>query len=325
MKNIPYELIARYLAGECSDDEKQQVMEWSRQNPDQMNEFEKMWEQIPSDEFNPDIELALQKVNTRIDTRKEKKPKRLFFLMGGAAAAIAVIFILMNIFTTSTESTIKNFGVNGLLTLSTNMNETVEYQLSDGSKIWLNQSSSIHYPEAFTGDTREIYLEGEAFFDIASNPEKPFIIHANNTQTRVVGTSFGIRAVKEEREVVVTVSSGIINFSTEGKSDHIELKKGEQGICNTEEKKLEKNENPDPNLLAWKTKVIIFNQTSLSEVGKILENVYHIPVSVDDSVANLQITSTFDQLSVEEVLQIIELTLQVKAEKDEEEIRITKN
>lgn len=324
MENIPYELIARYLAGECNDDENQQVLEWSRQHPELMDEFTKMWQQIPSDDFNPDVELALDKVNRRIDIKKKSNPRRIYMIVGGVAAAAAIaIFILINIVGILPNSPTEGFGTdNTMLALNTSINETTEHQLSDGSKVWLNQSSTIRYPETFEGNTREIYLEGEAFFDIAPDAEKPFIIHANNTQTRVVGTSFGIRAIKESDEVVVTVSTGIINFSAEGKSDHIELKRGEQGVCNTEEQKLEKNLNPDPNYLAWKTKILVFKNAPLTEVAGVIEDVYHIPVTVDNSVANLEITSTFDQLGVDEIMRIIELALDVKAENREEGILI---
>ncbi|MDL2302921.1 FecR domain-containing protein [Dysgonomonas sp. OttesenSCG-928-D17] len=327
MKNIPYELIARYLAGECSDDEIQQVLEWSRQHPDLMDEFVSMWQQIPSDEFSPDVEQALQEVNQRIDTTTTKKKPKLFYMLAGSVAAAALIFILVNIIGSLPQSTtdgLKN-DTGSLLALATGLNETTECELSDGSKVWLNQSSAIRYPETFSGNTREIYPEGEAFFDIAPDAKKPFIIHANNTQTRVVGTSFGIRAVAESNEVIVTVSTGIINFSTEGKSDHVELRQGEQGICKPEEQKLEKNTNPDPNYLAWKTKVMVFKQSTLAEVARVIEDVYHTPVTVDSAIADLEITSTFDQLSLDEVTQIIGLTLGVNIESGEKGININRS
>lgn len=314
MENIPYELIARYLAGECSDDEKQQVLEWGKQHPGLMDEFVSLWKQIPANEFIPDVELALQKVNSRLNTVKKSGSKKRYLFIGIAAAAVAAIFILMNIVMTPSGDMPEDLGDGLLLTLSTDIKETKECLLPDGSKVWLNQSSEIRYPEVFTGDTREIYLQGEAFFDIAADADKPFIIHASNTQTRVVGTSFGIRANKESEEVIVTVSTGIVNLLAEGKSEHIQLRHGEQGICNTGEKKLEKNTNPDLNYLAWKTKVLVFKQSSLAEVAKVLEDVYYVPVSVDDSVAGLHLTSTFDQLSLNEIVQIIEITLGVRAE-----------
>ncbi len=314
MENIPYELIARYLAGECNDNEKQQVLEWKLQNPEMMDEFTKMWAEIPSNEFTPDQELALQKVKYRISTQKEKKAKRLPLFVGGIAAAVAIVFILINVIIKETQDNTLQSNDTSWLTLSTDTDEIEEYLLPDGSKVWLNQSSSIQYPQVFEGNTREIHLEGEAFFEIAPNADKPFIIHANNTQTRVVGTSFGVKARKDNSEVIVTVSTGIINFSAEGETDHIQLVKGEQGICNPKERILEKNTSPDPNLLAWKTKILIFEQSSLTQVSKLLEEVYHTPVTVDNSVADLRITSTFDQMSLSEILQIIELTLNIHAE-----------
>ena len=320
MENIPYELIARYLAGECTDDEKQQVLEWSKQHSDLMDEFVSLWKQIPTNEFTPDVEIALQKVSSRIGTPEKSKSKKLFLFVGIAAVAVAAIFILINIVRTSPQGISDNLGGESLLTLSTDIKETKEYLLPDGSKVWLNQSSEIKYPETFTGDTREIYLEGEAFFEIVPNTDKPFIIHANNTQTRVVGTSFGIRANKESKEVIVTVSTGIVNLLAEGKSEHIQLRHGEQGVCSTGDKKLEKNTNPDLNYLAWKTKVLVFKQSSLTEVAKVIVDVYQTPVSVNSSVAGLHLTSTFDQLNLDEILQIIEITLGIKAERNSQGI-----
>jgi len=320
--NIPYELIARYLAGECNNDEKQQVQQWASEHPDLMDEHTKLWQHVPNEEFNPDVEHALKKVNQRIDSKKKNTPQRLYLIVGSAAAAVILLLISVigiqyweasNDITTSST----------LLALETGINETIEYELPDGSKVWLNQTSVVRYPEAFTGDTREIHLEGEAFFDISPDANKPFIIHANNTQTRVVGTSFGIRAVKGEEEVVVTVSTGIINLSTEGKTEHIELRKGEQGICLPKQQVLEKNANPDPNLLAWKTKILIFKQSTLTEVAKVIENTYHTPVTVDPSIAGLQLTSTFEQRSLDEVMKIIELSLQVQAEASSSGILLT--
>lgn len=324
MENIPYELIARYLAGECSDNEKQQVQEWIEKHPETMDEFSKMWQQIPSDEFSPNVDFALQKVSHRIEEKKKVRSKRILMTIGSVAvAAVAAIMIFINVIGDKSKETSLSSAESSLLTLATDEKEAIEFDLPDGSKVWLNQSSTLRYPQEFTKETREVYLEGEAFFDISPNADNPFIIHANNTQTRVVGTSFGVRAIKNESEVVVTVSTGIINFSTEGKSRHIELKPGEQGVCNPKQQILEKNIKPDPNLLAWKTKVLVFKQSQLTEVAKVIQDVYHTPITVDKSVAGLKITSTFDQLSLDQIIQIIEITLQVKAEVNENGFLLT--
>jgi ferric-dicitrate binding protein FerR (iron transport regulator) len=309
------ELIARYLAGECNDGEKRQVEEWSRQHPDAMNEFMRIWQQVPSGEFTPDVEQALRKVHHRMDSRKRNHTRRILMWVSSAAA---VVLLLSIIGIRSWNTSGGDRGPAGALSLllQTDAGETLEHVLSDGSKVRLNRLSSIHYPEAFEGDVREIYLEGEAFFEIVPDADKPFIIRANRTVTRVVGTSFGVRAVKGEDEVVVTVSTGIINLSAEGKADRIEVKQGEQGVCNPEQHKLERNTNPDPNALAWKTKLLVFRQTPLTQVARAIENVYRTKILVDSSVSDIRLTSTFDRLSLEEVMQIIEMTLQIQAKAD---------
>lgn len=319
MNNMPYELIARYLAGECNESEEQQVREWARQHPGLMDECTEMWQQIPAQEFNPDTESALRKVNIRID-KKKNRSKRLYLFAACAAAAVLVFVSIIAIRFTD-PATVAH--TDNLLSLNTGTTETLEYTLPDGSKISLNRSSVLTYPKAFDGNTREVYLEGEAFFDVAPNAEKPFIIHANNTKTTVVGTSFGIRAIENEDKVVVTVSTGVVNLSAEGKSDYVKLTQGEQGICLPKKEVLEKNANPDPNLLAWKTKILIFKQSPLTEVAKAIENTYHTPVTVDRSIAGLQLTSTFERRSLEEVMQIIGLSLQVEVETNENGILIT--
>ncbi|WP_291527902.1 FecR family protein [Bacteroides sp. UBA939] len=311
--NTPYELIGRYLAGECNDNEREQIQQWARQHPDLMDEYVRLWQQASGKEFHPDVEQALRKVNQRIDKKEKKTPKRLYLAISSVAAAVILLLISVTGIRYWDAANDVRTSVN-LLALETGIRETIEYELPDGSKVWLNQASVVRYPETFTGNTREIYLEGEAFFDIAPDAGKPFIIHANGTQTRVVGTSFGIRAVKEEDEVVVTVSTGIINLSAEGKSGYVELRKGEQGTCLPKKQLLEKNETPDPNLLAWKTKILTFKQTPLAEVAKVIGNTYHIPVTVDPSISRLQLTSTFEQRSIDEIMEIIELSLQVTAE-----------
>lgn len=288
---------------------------------DHIEEYIKTWQEASAGKFNPDVEAALQKVNRRIDQRKRKKQSKRLYLLTACAAAAVLVFV--SIIAIRFSDPVKMMHKDTLPVLCSGVGETLEITLSDGSRIWLNQSSQLNYPEVFDGNTREVYLTGEAFFDIAPDAQKPFIIYANQTQTRVVGTSFGIRALDNTNEVVVTVSTGIVNLSTSGNSEHIELKKGEQGICLPEEKVLEKNINPDPNLLAWKTKILVFKQTPLAEIAKVIESAYQTHVSVDSSIADLQLTSTFEKRSLEEIMQIIEMSLQIQAETNDNGIQLT--
>src|SRR5688572_15893212 len=84
--------------------------------------------------------------------------------------------------------------------------------LTDGSKVWLNADSKLQYPEVFSGNLREVYLNGEAFFEVTKNPSRPFIIHLANGTVRVLGTSFNIRAYDNEKTVETSVTTGKVAF-----------------------------------------------------------------------------------------------------------------
>ncbi len=91
--NTPYELIGRYLAGECNDNEREQIQQWARQHPDLMDEYVRLWQQASGKEFHPDVEQALRKVNQRIDKKEKKTPKRLYLAISSVAAAVILLLI----------------------------------------------------------------------------------------------------------------------------------------------------------------------------------------------------------------------------------------
>ncbi len=88
---------------------------------------------------------------------------------------------------------------------STEANVQSELKLPDGSHVWVHSSSRLRYPSAFAADQREVFLEGEAYFEITKDPARPFIVHTHETTTKVVGTSFDLRNYGKEEHVELTV------------------------------------------------------------------------------------------------------------------------
>src|SRR5579872_3819268 len=95
-----------------------------------------------------------------------------------------------------------------LIEISTEANAKQEIKLPDGSHVWLHSSSQLRYPRKFDKDNREVFLDGEAYFEIVKDPAKPFIVHAHETTTKVVGTSFDLRNYGKEEQVELTVFTG---------------------------------------------------------------------------------------------------------------------
>jgi transmembrane sensor len=186
--------------------------------------------------------------------------------------------------------------------------------LTDGTTVYLNQSSKFYYPGKFRNKTREIQLIGEAFFKVAKDKKHPFIVHACGAVIKVLGTSFNIKA-KDSSSVYVAVLSGKVSLSSEKDvSKTIQLEKGEIGIYNIKTKQLDKSKYTDVNFLAWETGILKFNNQPLGEITKVLSDYYSRKIEVEPSMYNRLITVSFDKQPLDEALKILEITLDIKVD-----------
>ncbi|GJM63169.1 FecR family protein [Persicobacter diffluens] len=201
-----------------------------------------------------------------------------------------------------------------------------ELSLPDGSIITLNEGAVIDYPEAFTGEQRAIKFQGEAFFDIAKNPDKRFIIQMKNTRVEVLGTSFNILE-KPNEEVEVSVQSGKVAFyAAEIQNEHAEeedkiiMTQGDAAVYRPAVDKIEPIKIPSLNSTSWKTKIFTFNETPLPIVIADLSKGYKVKFIIDDPALNTCSLSMYNRKaqSLDQVLQTIELSLGISIEKKQD-------
>ncbi len=198
-------------------------------------------------------------------------------------------------------------------------NNIISVVLSDSSKVWLNASSELKVPKVFKGNKRNVWLKGEAFFEVAKNPNKPFKVYAHGTTTQVVGTSFNIRALDSAREVLLTVVTGKVWFSSDNnKSKKLILSPGQKGLCDILDGQLQMGNNRNVNFLAWKTRKLQFNNASLDDVCEALREYYYINITpgIYARSQKYSFTGNINNASLREALSIIELTLGIKFEKN---------
>jgi ferric-dicitrate binding protein FerR (iron transport regulator) len=198
------------------------------------------------------------------------------------------------------------------ITLSTN-NQIQTSTLPDGSVITLNRKSLFEYPSKFKGNQREVKLKnGEAFFNITHNKAKPFIISAGNTLIRVVGTSFNVKNKKDGVEVIV--ESGIVQVSRNGQSAL--LKPGEKILVKQNSKTLEKEINPDQLYTYYRSKKFIADDTPLWRVVEVLNEAYdsHIVIGKKE-LNNLPLNTTFQNESLDKILDVISRTFKITVER----------
>jgi len=182
--------------------------------------------------------------------------------------------------------------------------------LADGTEVFLNRNSELSYPESFDGDKRQVILKGEAFFKVARNPEKPFIIKTAQTKTKILGTSFNLRAYAYESSETLSVVTGKVAFSSlRGKAEVI-LTPKQVGAYSLDDGKMSKQALKDPNVMAWLDKVFVFNDQSLESIVRSLSRAYGVSIEIQNSsLAKEHLSTSFNALSLDDVLSILSQTL----------------
>ncbi len=193
---------------------------------------------------------------------------------------------------------------------------TEVFQLPDGSEVTLNEGSELAWFNRSDRGERKVKLEGEAYFEVVRNPSVPFRIEAGAAQVEVLGTSFNVRAYKDIETVEVTVESGVVALrSDRGDAGELVLKKGNSGVYHRSDRDLELVKKADPNVLAWKTREIVFDRTTLAEAAEVISRVYHTRVELaDPALGRCEITVTFRGQELESILHVLTgmLDLEVK-------------
>ena len=314
------ELFSRKLSGEATAEELQEIEKTLSIDTDAAARC-KLLEQYSDQHDNVNqsfVEEAFHKILNRldlpVDTRvvemhrsRKRSNKNVFHRI---AAAAVIIFIAGSILFIK-EGGKKNRLIEQKTSLiekrnSNGVKSTIA--LTDGSKIWLNADSRIQYPKVFTGNTREVYLNGEAFFEVAKIPSRPFVIHLANGTVRVLGTSFNIRAYDNEKIIETSVATGKVAFipkyrKSGKKQDTVFLTPNNKVryLFTKEEVIVE----PTISLAdkAWIGGKLIFKAMSFEEIGVQLErNFGKKVVFLSNATRQFRLTGSFQNNSLEEIL-----------------------
>ena len=150
--------------------------------------------------------------------------------------------------------------------------------LADGTEVWLDAETEIRYPVQFTGDKRVVYLDGEAYFTVAPDKNKPFTVVSTHASVSVLGTQFNFRAYPDERDVQTTLVSGSVIMQSEKYKQQIKLVPGEQGVLEKNSAKLMKQEVNTYLYTAWKDGRFAFRDARLEDLFNILARWYDLSV-----------------------------------------------
>lgn len=305
--NIPdYELLAKYLAGEASAEETGLVEAWiNNGNQEEFINIRAVWIASDSSSREFDVDKAFNSVNARI--AKTGSRRRLNFMSIAAAAIVLIITIPLLILRfggKTTESQMLSF---------ISQDSVAKISMGDGSLLTLNSGSKIEYSEDFVNN-RKVTLSGEAYFEVAhiDNNHK-FTVEAKELEITVVGTKFNVKAIESSDIVEVSVTEGIVKVRQKDSENYIELRIGEKVSFNTNTGEFIKDSVSTVNDIYWITKKIVFDNAGLSEVASTLSSVYGVDVNIDmENSDSLRLNTSFENNSLDEVIKILELTLDIK-------------
>jgi ferric-dicitrate binding protein FerR (iron transport regulator) len=305
--DIPWLLLEKYFENQTNNLENQKIKEWlesASENSMIMEQLQSFYHENGSlpIEFSPNVTSALSKITSHISQPQKTKFSTLWW-------KIACVFILLIAGWWFIHS-FKPEKKPSYATVAANTNAVNSFELADGSRIWINKGSEVKYLKEF-GKTREVYLKGEAYFEIAHDPEHPFIVHSGNTKTRVLGTKFNIRALPAESLISVTVTEGKVQFGSNTDKD-VFLTLGARGVYNKQTGQVTQKLNTDPNFLAWKTLQFSFDSQSLEAVFKTLSDVYRFNYQFENpKVRNRRLTARFNQRPLKEIIETISVSAEI--------------
>jgi len=192
-----------------------------------------------------------------------------------------------------------------------------EIVLPDGSKVWLNAESTISFKIPFDFKSREVKLTGEAFFEVKKDEQRPFQVESGKVNVTVLGTRFNCKAFPEDTAVEVVLAKGKVRLNTVGSKTGEEfiLKPGERAVVKTLTNKINISAENIEKYIGWHEGKLIFDECPLSEVARRLERWFGIEVKIaDPKILNYQISTTFENESLHQILALLELASPIKTD-----------
>jgi transmembrane sensor len=268
-----------------------------------------------------DLEIA--KDNPLTSLKKSHSKSRILWMRWAAVFSLPLIALAYLIVVTTKSAT-----TNSLSTLQDKNSVNVEKRanpkgqksmllLADGTKVWLNADSRLNYSKDFgVGSTREVYLEGEAFFEVARNPAKPFLVHTSAISIKVLGTAFNVKSYPIDKTIETTLVHGKVSINKKGRTDQEDraliLKPNQRAIYIKKSNTVNVEQVMAERATAWRHDKLIFDETPFADAIAQLERWYDVKIILDQQgELKCALTAEIENEKLEDVLKLLEESHQV--------------
>ena len=324
-KELEKQIIRQYLNGIYSSQEVKKITE-SLHHADELGILEELaaevWEEAEACSNVPDLNkkqerkaaVLLEKLQPR---NYHSWVKRVFYAVTGIAASVLLVI--------GGISLKQHWDIRHIVMtqVKTGFGEKKELVLPDGSQIVLNACSQLQYPTEFVGNIRDVQLNGEAYFKITSDPQKPFQVQTAAFQIEVLGTEFNVKSYPHDQIQSVEVEEGKVQVKLP--EDRIRLKKQEQIYLNRQSGEYSKLKRCENKVAEWRKGSLHFHQTPLADVTRELERRYNCRISFREWQSfDILISGEHDNQDLETILESLHYICGINYEKENENIILYK-
>jgi transmembrane sensor len=302
-------LLVKYLKNSCSESEMEELFRMIK-NAEHEPVFKKIlsdyWHELPKGSLSDHSEIGqepdkwFEEIKTEARSREKKlteireinfnQPSRPQSVSGTAtaiflkSAAVLMLSVFIYLFyqSAAVEETVQEIVYEQKFS---EPGEKVRFQLPDGTQVHLNSDSHLTFPATFGSDSREVRLEGEAFFSVVRDESRPFLVHTEKITTRVLGTSFNKQSYAGDDQVSVAVVSGSVELTNQNHGDlNTAVVVSDNGWVrySIQEESFDKGRSGIESLTAWNENVLLFYDKKLKEVARDLERWYGVQIIFDN-------------------------------------------
>ncbi|WP_372934579.1 FecR family protein [Mariniphaga sediminis] len=307
-------LLKKYVNNSCTEKEFDELVRRI------INDFgNNQWESWSFDEwksFEPDLKTKDEKkysdllnrihheINLRNKSHKEKKVVTLRMVTTWFSRAAAILFIpllgfLLYMISTRDIESFKSVDLTvDSLEIIAPIGSRAVIQLSDGTEVNLNYGSKIKYPRTFEGDIRGVTLEGEGYFDVAHNPDKPFVVKTGKINVKALGTKFNVNAYPDDHEIATTLVEGKVVVEKTKNGENLEplgiMVPGQHIVYDTKSEKISSSSKGSVHkYIGWTEGKLVFDNEPITEVAEKLSRMFNVDIEISDNIKDLTYTVTF--------------------------------
>lgn len=320
-----YRDIKGYLEGKTTPADSEQIRNWLI-NPENDVELRQILGEIwANSEIRlkgraPDFNRMLDQVHHQINNQQihQLNPMalsaKLYLVFSKIAAVLIIPLLLLSAYFYFNSTNFSNqLASNTFREIYTKPGTRTQIDLSDGTRVWLNDGTTFRYPERFTGSKREVFVDGEAYFEVKSNPKNPFVVNNPMMNTVVTGTHFNLNAYSSDNYFEATLLEGKIHLENENKK--LVLKPGEQVQFDSKLEKIVQKTVDPKDAAGWVDGKLIFKDERLGTAIKKLARWYNVEIILTDpEINNYLMTATIQDEKLDQSLKLIALALPVKFE-----------